>query len=174
MSTPTCAPCQRGDCASCTIRTTDPNFGDQVLCLCIHPALIAHARQQEDVKFWPTECGESFMAGTLCSLAPGHDGPHGTDCQVCGGDWMQNTCTCLPRCPGCNAVNQDAEDYTYCEDCCCPSASSAGPARSYCQLPSNHIGPHDYTPPGEQSEPSQEEIDATIRSIQSSIRRTIR
>ena len=33
------------------------------------------------------ECGQDFMAGTICSLPKGHDGPHGTTCQECGQDW---------------------------------------------------------------------------------------
>lgn len=33
------------------------------------------------------ECGQDFMAGTICSLPEGHDGPHGTTCQECGQDW---------------------------------------------------------------------------------------
>lgn len=41
-------------------------------------------------------CGEDFMAGTICSDVPDHDGPHNTNCQTCGGDWYMETCTC-PR-----------------------------------------------------------------------------
>jgi hypothetical protein len=32
-------------------------------------------------------CGEDFMAGTICSLAKGHSGEHGTICHKCGQDW---------------------------------------------------------------------------------------
>lgn len=39
-------------------------------------------------------CGEDFMAGTICTLAPDHDGPHAPICQTCGGDWYLGTCTC--------------------------------------------------------------------------------
>lgn len=39
-------------------------------------------------------CGHDFMAGTICSDERGHDGGHNCRCQVCGGDWMNDTCTC--------------------------------------------------------------------------------
>ena len=39
-------------------------------------------------------CGQDFMAGTICSDAPGHEGPHSAVCQVCEGDWYNETCTC--------------------------------------------------------------------------------
>lgn len=32
-------------------------------------------------------CDEDFMAGTICSLRKGHEGPHGTICHKCGWDW---------------------------------------------------------------------------------------
>lgn len=31
-------------------------------------------------------CGESFMAGTICTDAPGHLGGHSARCQNCGLD----------------------------------------------------------------------------------------
>jgi hypothetical protein len=39
-------------------------------------------------------CGQDFMAGTICSDQPGHEGPHSCVCQICEGDWMNGTCTC--------------------------------------------------------------------------------
>lgn len=39
-------------------------------------------------------CGQDFMAGTICSDEPGHEGPHSCVCQNCGGDWMNETCDC--------------------------------------------------------------------------------
>jgi hypothetical protein len=33
------------------------------------------------------DCEEDFMAGTICSLRAGHDGPHGTICRECEEDW---------------------------------------------------------------------------------------
>lgn len=44
-------------------------------------------------------CGESFMAGTGCSLPAMHPGPHGTTCQVCSGDWYMGGCACNPGDP---------------------------------------------------------------------------
>ena len=41
-------------------------------------------------------CGQDFMAGTICSLPPGHPGAHGTTCQVCSGDWYMGGCACHP------------------------------------------------------------------------------
>jgi len=41
------------------------------------------------------DCGEDFMAGTICSLAQGHDGPHAPVCRRCGVDWYANNgCAC--------------------------------------------------------------------------------
>lgn len=39
-------------------------------------------------------CGQDFMAGTICSDVPHHDGPCSPTCQDCGGDWYLGTCTC--------------------------------------------------------------------------------
>jgi len=40
-------------------------------------------------------CGHDFMAGTICSLRYGHEGPHAPICHVCGIDWYdQNGCAC--------------------------------------------------------------------------------
>lgn len=39
-------------------------------------------------------CGHDFMAGTICSDERGHDGAHSARCQVCDGDWYDETCTC--------------------------------------------------------------------------------
>lgn len=33
------------------------------------------------------DCEEDFMAGTICSLRAGHEGPHGTECRECESDW---------------------------------------------------------------------------------------
>lgn len=45
------------------------------------------------IKVWC--CGHDFMAGTVCSLPPGHDGPHAPICQICDGDWAKGECDCL-------------------------------------------------------------------------------
>lgn len=47
-------------------------------------------------------CGHDFMAGTICSLQPNHEGPHAPICQICEGDWYDGTCEC--------------EEYDYEED----------------------------------------------------------
>lgn len=39
-------------------------------------------------------CGRSFMAGTICTLWPDHDGAHEPTCQECGGDWYVQRCIC--------------------------------------------------------------------------------
>jgi hypothetical protein len=39
-------------------------------------------------------CGADFMAGTICSLRAGHVGPDAATCLDCGGDWVNETCTC--------------------------------------------------------------------------------
>lgn len=54
-------------------------------------------------------CGQDFMAGTICSLPPGHPGPHGTTCQVCSGDWYMGGCACSTSCT--------TEDECPCSDC---------------------------------------------------------
>lgn len=41
-----------------------------------------------------TCCGASFMASTICTRKPGHDGAHAPLCQTCGGDWWASECTC--------------------------------------------------------------------------------
>lgn len=41
-----------------------------------------------------TYCGQDFMAGTICTLPPDHDGHHAPICQECNGDWYDGTCTC--------------------------------------------------------------------------------
>lgn len=41
-------------------------------------------------------CGQDFMAGTICSLFAGHDGPCAAECPFCGNDWIKNPlCSCL-------------------------------------------------------------------------------
>lgn len=43
------------------------------------------------------DCGEDFMAGTICSLPEGHEGPHAPICRRCGVDWYLNDgCKCPP------------------------------------------------------------------------------
>lgn len=50
-------------------------------------------------------CGQSFMAGTICSRPPKHDGSCAAECQNCGGDWINGTCECTP--PVCSECNED-------------------------------------------------------------------
>lgn len=45
-------------------------------------------------RFGNPMCGQSFMAGTICSDRPGHGGGHSCLCQQCRGDWMNGTCQC--------------------------------------------------------------------------------
>jgi hypothetical protein len=68
-------------------------------------------------------CGRDFMAGTICTDAPGHEGPHSPVCQVCEGDWYDGTCTCFPYCAVCG-VQYDPDEIgacSICESCgdCC-------------------------------------------------------
>lgn len=81
-------------------------------------------------------CGQSFMAGTICSDRPGHAGAHSAKCQQCGGDWMNETCICIEHEGWCDFCAKDTtvaypveveiddtvnsiEKYTYnlCHDC---------------------------------------------------------
>lgn len=39
-------------------------------------------------------CGQDFMAGTICSDEPGHEGGHSAKCQNCGEDWYDESCQC--------------------------------------------------------------------------------
>ena len=39
-------------------------------------------------------CGQDFMAGTICTLPPEHDGAHRPICQNCGQDWYMGDCKC--------------------------------------------------------------------------------
>lgn len=39
-------------------------------------------------------CGQDFMAGTICSDEPGHEGGHSAKCQNCGLDWYDESCQC--------------------------------------------------------------------------------
>lgn len=40
-------------------------------------------------------CGQDFMAGTICTLAPGHEGYHAPACQGCGYDpYVGEECIC--------------------------------------------------------------------------------
>ena len=64
-------------------------------------------------------CGQDFMAGTICSDAPGHDGGCSATCQTCGGDWINQTCTCYHYCPECGAMFDDTKLTAYCVDCRC-------------------------------------------------------
>lgn len=41
-------------------------------------------------------CGQDFMAGTICSLPPDHEGFHRAICQGCGRDWYIGECRCVP------------------------------------------------------------------------------
>ena len=69
-------------------------------------------------------CGQDFMAGTICTLPPDHDGFHAPICQECGGDWYASECTC-PDCPECGGplsvcAKGDGTVYVW---CACDAAS---------------------------------------------------
>lgn len=120
-------------------------------------------------------CGQDFMAGTICSLPPGHPGPHGADCQTCGGDWINETCTCLTKCIECGTYFDPTDDEAgwgdHCWGCTCDHIGEYdfGPPRgvgeAQCYLAIGHEGPHRYT----REEPmpvSDEEIAAAVASIE--------
>lgn len=60
-------------------------------------------------------CETPFMAGTLCTDRPGHEGPHSAYCQECTGDWLADTCTCPGHCDECGA-EVERSFYT-CAEC---------------------------------------------------------
>lgn len=59
------------------------------------------------------------MAGTICSLPPGHSGGCEATCQHCGGDWYMQTCTCLTWCAECGAGFEPDGLRQVCDDCRC-------------------------------------------------------
>lgn len=64
-------------------------------------------------------CGESFMAGTICSDFEGHDGSHSTVCTDCGNDWYDQSCTCVTYCDDCGTGFDDTDKTAFCQDCRC-------------------------------------------------------
>ena len=65
-------------------------------------------------------CGQSFMAGTICTDHPDHEGFCSPTCQNCGGDWYDQTCTCSSYCEDCGTMfdaPDDNPDEPLCEDC---------------------------------------------------------
>lgn len=104
-------------------------------------------------------CGQDFMAGTVCSLAPGHSGPHAPICQTCGVDWIANNgCECIARCM-CEAPIYDADEgYVFCEECRCWGELEV----AACFLIDSHDGPHQHNP----MPVTDEEIASAIASIQ--------
>jgi hypothetical protein len=75
-------------------------------------------------------CGQDFMAGTICSDKPGHDGAHSCVCQECGGDWYNETCTCEKDiCVWCGVPWGDERCYNgkdICIDCCVAAGDPCG------------------------------------------------
>ena len=105
-------------------------------------------------------CGETFMAGTICSLEDGHPGAHGTDCVDCGGDWLISTCVCVKYCEDCGTSMELSEKGDLCEDCVynrerCQAIEPKhgwgrvrGDEMIQCDLKHDHEGEHEfYFPP---------------------------
>lgn len=114
-------------------------------------------------------CGEDFMAGTICSLPPGHPGPHGTDCQTCGGDWMNETCTCGKSiCIECGDLYLDDDGWgNHCWACTCMETGFRDGAEIQCYAADGHDGPHQLTVDGQDLMPTtDEDIQAAIASIE--------
>lgn len=121
-------------------------------------------------------CGQSFMAGTICTRPPGHDGGHAPYCQACKGDWYNGTCTCVGEWPVCldcgsemEAVEADMA-YVYCGDCACPTSTvGLDGSTIYCYKPRDHDHGCIYIPPWRQPAEagvvSEEDIAAAVESI---------
>ena len=112
-------------------------------------------------------CGMSFMGGTICTMPPNHSGGCGALCQTCGGDWVNETCTCLTKCPDCGVAHEGIES-NYCADCRC-HGERARPAsgkwewdRCVLELGHEHEGvSHAFFDPG----PTEEELAETYRIL---------
>lgn len=121
-------------------------------------------------------CGQDFMAGTICTRAPGHEGFHAPECQTCGGDWYDETCTCSrKKCVECGDPFDPNDDEAgwgnLCWGCCCEEeVEIADPdgvvvAIVQCYGVIDHDGPHITTNP-EPLPASPDEIEAAIKSIE--------
>lgn len=63
-------------------------------------------------------CGQSFMAGTICTDAPGHSGSCSTLCQGCGYDGAGEACSCYEECSRCEDwFAPDHENQGHCSPC---------------------------------------------------------
>jgi hypothetical protein len=123
-------------------------------------------------RFGNPTCGQSFMGGTLCSLPPNHEGFCGSDCQNCGGDWLNDTCDCYvddeeeitATCANCRSAfteDEGAGEFAY-GPCCGCNENRLGHGKA-CHLLANHDGPCSNEPPEEG--PSDEELAEAYRSL---------
>lgn len=109
-------------------------------------------------------CGESFMAGTICSLAPGHPGAHGTLCQTCGEDWYDDGCSCMTACPLCG-IKHPGLETEICLDCRCQSVRGREDGGwAQCILEDHHGDPPHKFPPTIKP-PTQEELAEVYQSF---------
>lgn len=121
-------------------------------------------------------CGQDFMAGTICTRAPGHTGFHAPECQQCGGDWYDETCTCENghvTCAECGSKFDPNDDEAgwgnLCWGCCCEEIVETTYWNGERQLVQcygviSHDGPHVTNQPPLPA--TDEEIAAAVESIQ--------
>ena len=135
---------------------------------CLRSPVVVSRFAEVDHAGNPT-CGETFMAGTICSLPPGHAAAHGATCQCCGKDWYLEECECHRTCLRCDSADVE-EEWKYCDACACQAVQDG----VWCQKVEGHAGICDFgvnffpvwlCQDEDGRAPTEEEIADTIASI---------